>query len=125
VHVDIEQTTTGGLAGTTELRTLDHQAREHTDHIFGKLEGRTQFISTDAVSDPYQKEGWLDDEAEHGGPAGELHIESAVVAEKGWTANQIWGFALIDGKRRYTRRVVVTNGDEVLKIRLVYDYNEK
>jgi hypothetical protein len=122
VHIDIEQTTTGGLQGTTELRTLDWEQREHEDHIFGKLQGRTRFISADAIEDPYQKDGWLEGEEETGGPAGESHVESDVVADAGWTANQIWGFAEINGERRYTRRVVVKKGDEVLKIRLVYEY---
>lgn len=123
VHIDIVQTITGGLAGTTELRTLDFQPRKYTDNIFGKLEGRARFISTDAIEHPYQKEGWINDEA--GGPAGETHIESALVAEGGWTENQIWGFEIVDGKRRYTRRIVGKKGDKEQKLRLVYDYNQK
>jgi hypothetical protein len=45
------------------------------------------------------------------------------VAEKGWTGNQIWGFAIIDEKRYYTRRVVISKDKEVLKVRLVYNWS--
>lgn len=122
VHIDIVQTVTGGLQGTTELRTLDWAKREHEDHIFGKLHGQTRFINTDDLEDPFLKEGWLEGDEEKGGPEGELHIQSHVEAEAGWTADMIWGFAEIDGERRYTRRVVVTKGNQVLKVRLIYDY---
>lgn len=122
VHIDIEQTTTGGLQGTTELRTLDWEKRKHEDYIFGKVQGQTRFVNSDAVDDAYLKEGWLEDDAEKGGPAGELHIQSHVEAEAGWTVDMLWGFAEIDGERRYTRRVVVTKGNQVLKARLVYEY---
>jgi hypothetical protein len=122
VHIDIEQTTTGGLKGTTELRTLDWEEREHEDHIFGKVKGQTRWIATDAIETPFLKEGWLEGEEEKGGPAGETHIESYVVADAGWTATQIWGFAEIDGERRYTRRVSVKKGDQEIQVRLVYEY---
>ena len=42
----------------------------------------------------------------------------------GWTAEQLWGFEMVNGKRYYTRRVVVKNakGDKSERVRLVYDY---
>ena len=42
----------------------------------------------------------------------------------GWTAEQLWGFEEIDGKRYYTRRVVVRDakGSKTERVRLVYDY---
>jgi len=42
----------------------------------------------------------------------------------GWTAEQIWGFEIINGKRYHTRRVIVKNakGDKSERVRLVYDY---
>lgn len=72
------------------------------------------------------KEGWLEGEVEKAGPEGEYHIESlAVNDEKGWTARQIWGFAEVDGQRYYVRRVVVSKGSEVLRVRLVYNWHGK
>lgn len=35
---------------------------------------------------------------------------------------QIWGFAEINGDRRYVRHVVVRKGDDWKQARLVYDY---
>jgi hypothetical protein len=52
----------------------------------------------------------------------ELVQSWAVSQGGGWTAEQVWGFEEIDGERFYTRRVVVRKGDEVERVRLVYDY---
>lgn len=63
---------------------------------------------------------------EKGGPNGELWVQSfAENQEKGWTGDQVWGFAIIDGVRYYTRRVVIKKGDKVLKVRLVYNWSGK
>ncbi|EKD17555.1 uncharacterized protein L3040_006674 [Drepanopeziza brunnea f. sp. 'multigermtubi'] len=126
VHIDIDQTTTGGIKGTTELRTLDWTERTHEDHVFGMLMGRNRWSSFQEIDDAYLKEGWLEGDEEKAGPDGERHVESFVRNEKnGWKAQQIWGFAIVEGKRYHTRRVVVTKGDKVLKIRLVYDWQGK
>lgn len=83
-------------------------------------------MGLDAVEDDFLKADWLEGDEEKGGPAGEIHVESYVENdEKGWTGDQIWGFAVIDGKRYYTRRVVIRKGDEVLKVRLVYNWQGK
>ncbi|TAQ90996.1 hypothetical protein B7494_g739 [Chlorociboria aeruginascens] len=125
VHIDIDQTLSGGISGTSERRTLDWTEREHEDHIFGKLTGKTRWLDLDAVEDPYMKDGWLS-EGEQSGPGGETHIETFVEnKDGGWTADQIWGFVIIDGVRYYTRRVVVKKGEVVVKARLVYDRQKK
>lgn len=123
-HIDIAQTATGGIKGTSENRTLDWVARKHDDHIFGNLEGQSRWSTFQEINDEFLKEGWQEGDEEKAGPQGEKHVESFVVNEaSGWNARQIWGFAIVDGERYYTRRVVVTKGDEVLKVRLVYNYN--
>ena len=125
-HINIDQTATGGMKGTSEHRILDWESREHEDHVFGKLNGKSRWLNLDGVSDDFLKEDWLEGEEEISGPAGELHIESYSVNDKnGWTAQQVWGFASIDGVRYYVRRVVVKKGDEVRKVRLVYDWTKK
>ena len=40
----------------------------------------------------------------------------------GWTADQVWGFEEVDGKRHYVRHVVARKGDDWKQARLVYDY---
>jgi hypothetical protein len=125
-HIDTDQTATGGIKGTQELRQLDWIERPHDDHIFGKLVGKSRWIATGTPEyealQAFMREGWLE-EGEQGGPNGESHVHSWVVnEEKGWTAEQIWGFAMVEEKRYYVRRVVVTKGKEVLSVRLVYDW---
>ncbi|KAF7932394.1 hypothetical protein BELL_0687g00070 [Botrytis elliptica] len=129
-HIDIDQTATGGLKGTSEYRVLDWSVRTHEDHLFGKIAAQSRFCTLEQAAefddDAFLRDGWLEGEEENSGPEGQRHVQSyAVNEEKGWTANQIWGFAIIDGKRYYTRRVVVKKGNEVLKIRLVYNYQGK
>lgn len=123
VHIDIEQTATGGIKGTTELRALDWVEREHTDHVFGVVRGKTRWIELDhpELDDDFLKEGWLTGDEEKSGPNGERFVQSFADAKNGWTGNQVWGFAMIGSERRYTRRVVVIKGDQVKKIRMVYD----
>jgi len=122
-HIDIDQTATGGIKGTTENRTLDWNVRTHEDHIFGTIDGQSRWSTFQGIDDPYMKEGWLEFEEEKGGPNGEFHVENyAVNKERGWDTRQIWGFAIIDGARYYTRRIVVTKEDVVLKVRLVYNF---
>jgi len=120
-HIDIDQTATGGVKGTTENRLLDWTERSHSDYMFGDLKGKSRWVNLDGEGlDSFLTEGWLEEEA---GPNGEKHVQSWVLNEaNGWTAEQIWGFAIVEGARYHTRRVVVTKGEEVLKIRLVYDW---
>jgi hypothetical protein len=81
-------------------------------------------LTDDGIDDSFLKDGWLEGAEE--GEDGKRHIESWVLnEERGWEAQQIWGFAILDEKRYYVRRVVVKKGEEVLKIRLVYDWQGK
>lgn len=116
-HIDIVQTLTGGYTGSTELRTLDWQERTHTDQTFGTVLGRSRWTNLDRSDlDPYLKEGWEDAD-------GDQFLDSlAINEEKGWTAQQIWGFAIVDGNRYHVRKAVVTKGDEAVKCRFVYNY---
>jgi hypothetical protein len=125
-HIDTDQTATGGIKGTQELRRLDWIERPHDDHIFGALRGKSRWIATGSAEyealNQFMREGWLED-GEQAGPKGESHVHSWVInEEKGWTAEQIWGFAIVEEKRYYVRRVVVQKGEEVLSVRLVYDW---
>jgi len=122
-HIDIDQTATGGIKGTTELRELSWTFREHDDHIFGHLKGKSRWLNPADVPDEWMKEDFLTADEEKGGPNGELFVESYVEnEEKGWTGDQIWGFAVIDGVRYYVRRVTIVKGDTTLKVRLVYNW---
>lgn len=124
-HIDIANTATGGIKGTTELRTLDFVQRKHEDSMFGSMEGKSRWISIGSPEaqevDSWLLEGWLE-EGEESGPNGETKIHSIVKStDKGWGTEQVWGFAIVDGKRYYTRRLTTKKGDKTIRIRLVYD----
>jgi hypothetical protein len=123
MHIDIDQTATGGIKGNSENLTLDWKECPHFDRVLGKLVGQTRWIKTNAIEEAYQKDGWLHGEEEKTGPAGERHVESYVVSENGWTGDQVWGFSIVEDKRYYTRKVVVKKGDKVQKVRLVYNWH--
>jgi len=121
-HIDIDQTATGGIKGTTETRELNWEFKAHNDHIFGDLKGKTRWAAPDLIESDFLKEGWLDIETEKGGPAGEYLIETYVEAKAGWTGQQVWGFAVVDGERRYTRRVLLKKGEAIHELRMVYNW---
>jgi len=151
-HVDGQQVITGGIQGTKECRTLDWQEREHVDHIFGTLHGRSRhfsgvkgedgtvrpaleiqtsvgkpeadakvfkFLTGETLVDGSKSEGFaVDEEA--------VFMQSFVKnQDSGWTAEQVWGFEIVDGERRHTRRVVVTKNGEVEMARLVYAFKAR
>ncbi|KAJ5505472.1 hypothetical protein LT330_001857 [Penicillium expansum] len=150
IHVDAQQVITGGIQGTKEERKLDWQEREHVDHIFGTVKGRSRhiaaaksedgavrpvieiqtkvgspeadakvqkFLTGETLIDGSKSEGFLAEEGEGAFLQSFVKNESA-----GWTAEQVWGFEIVDGERRHTRRVVVTKGGKVASARLVYTF---
>ncbi|KAI9755941.1 MAG: hypothetical protein M4579_004072 [Chaenotheca gracillima] len=121
-HIDIQQVVTGGISGTTELRCLDWEFREHSDSIFGAVKGRSRWTKLEDVEDDFLKNGWLEGEARGDRGLVQSYVESK---DNGWIANQIWGFEEIDGKRYYVRHVVVTKGEERKQARLVYDFKQE
>lgn len=131
---------------------MNWSERDHEDRIFGKVKGRSRmfdglaefdmqgpggegeadekFLQAEVSRDgstPEREDGqtaWLDESKGR-------HVQSWVrnvdeTAVGGWTAEQVWGFEVLDGKRYYTRRVVVRKGEErVERARLVYDYKKE
>lgn len=54
------------------------------------------------VPDPYLRGGWVEDDV--GDAPG--HITAYVVNEKaGWTAEQVWGFTMVNGERHGVTQV--------------------
>jgi hypothetical protein len=130
-HIKVDQVLTGGLKGSVENRTLDWHYREHSDWLFGTVKGRSRYSTLQKLQEEgktmgatdedvkFVTEGWLK-ETEEG------DIVEAFADNEGnkWTAWQIWGFAEIGGERKLTRKFVVRkkDKDEVVRVRLVYDY---
>ncbi|KAI0788530.1 hypothetical protein C8Q75DRAFT_237005 [Abortiporus biennis] len=121
-HVDIVQTLSGGISGTTELRTLDWKERLHEDYIFGAVVGKSRRIQLEDIEIPYLKEGWTDDVKEHGAINSYVQSDTAKSGTS-WIAEQIWGFEEIEGERRHIRHVdFIGPKGEHIQARLVYDY---
>lgn len=127
-RIRIDQTATGGIKGETELRVLDWSKVPHVSGVFGTMQNRSRWtgIKGNAESgdgtalESWLAEGWLEKGA---GAEGAQHIQNWVVNEKaGWTAEQIWGFAMVNGLRYHVRKFLVRKGDEVVKVRMVYNW---
>jgi hypothetical protein len=121
-HVDADQSIGGGLAGTKEERNLSDTPREHTDHIFGSIIGRSLRAKVADLEHEFLKKGWTEDTVEHG-VLRSIAESNTEKSGKTWKADQVWGFEIINGERRYTRHVKFTGPKgEDLEVRLVYDY---
>lgn len=152
VHLDAQQVITGGIQGTKEERKLDWEEREHVDHIFGSLKGRSRFIA--AKSEDGAVRPVVEIQTKVGSPEDDAKVQKFLIGEtlidgsksegflaeegegaflqsfvtnesSGWTAEQVWGFETVDGERRHTRRVVVVKGGKVAFARLVYAFKER
>jgi len=120
-NIDIKQTLTGGISGTTELRSLDGVEREHQDDIFGSVLGRSSRIPADELKEEWLKDGWTEDTLAHPliNAWGTSNTEKSGLT---WTADQTWGFQIITGEKRYARDLYFFTPQEEIKIRFVYDY---
>ncbi|KAF8167759.1 LCCL domain-containing protein [Crassisporium funariophilum] len=120
--IDIDQTITGGIPGTSETRRLIWTERELEDGVFGFVIGKSRRIKVDELDIEFLKEGWTADTLEHG--VVQSYVESDTPKSgTTWIANQTWGMEEIDGERRYVRHVKFTGPqNEDIEARLVYDY---
>ncbi|CAI7571469.1 unnamed protein product [Penicillium glandicola] len=152
IHIDSQQVITGGIQGTKEERKLDWEEREHVDHIFGKLQGRSRYIGA-AKSEDGAVHPVIEIQTKVGSPEADAKVQKFLIGEtlidgsksegflaeegevvflqsfvrnteSGWTAEQVWGFEIVDGERRHTRRVVVIKDGKVQSARLVYAFKE-
>ncbi|PYH91465.1 hypothetical protein BO71DRAFT_359292 [Aspergillus ellipticus CBS 707.79] len=153
LHIDIDQTVTGGIKGTKERRVSDSQKREHQDHIFGHVRGESKvfrgsrrdggkvrpylefntkckdqlvfkFLRGEVLADGAECEGFVvEDLGEEYGKGEGLWFQSFVEnLDSGWTAEQIWGFEVINGQRYHTRRVAVVKDGSYKLARFVYTF---
>ncbi|KAF7784622.1 hypothetical protein Agabi119p4_787 [Agaricus bisporus var. burnettii] len=120
--IDIVQTLTGGIPGTTENRTLTWEERENNDDLFGPVIGKSRRVKAEELEDEWLKEGWTEDTYEHG--VIEAYAKSDTPKSKTtWVGDQTWGIELIDGKRMYARHVNFTGPKgEKVKTKMYYDY---
>lgn len=88
-HIDIDQTITGGIPASSEIRTLDWAPRDIEDTNFGHVIGRSRRIKVEDVDLDFLKKGWTADTLEHG--LVQSYVESNT-AKSGisWIANQVY-----------------------------------
>ncbi|KAH9984651.1 hypothetical protein BJV74DRAFT_583864 [Russula compacta] len=123
-HIDIDQRLTGGIPGTTENRILDWTFKEHSDHLFGPVLGRSRRLKVDEIENEFLRNGWLPDTVQHGGINSYVKSDTPKSGIK-WIAEQFWGFEEIHEERRYVRHVdFIGPEDEHVQARLVYDFCE-
>ncbi|KAI1376279.1 hypothetical protein F4677DRAFT_419452 [Hypoxylon crocopeplum] len=138
-RIDIQQIATAGVKGTAENRCLDYVFREHSDWLFGRVRGRSRFITAEElaafaapdgparkdeiIEDDFVARDWLEDDAEKTGPDGQTHVLNHVESlDADWTAVQVWGFQDVGGERRYVRNIVVAKGEKFVSFKMVYDW---
>ncbi|EXJ58791.1 hypothetical protein A1O7_06221 [Cladophialophora yegresii CBS 114405] len=132
-HIDVT-TVVAGLDKTQEDRVLNWQDAEHVDKIFGKCRHRARLVK---ISEYHlEGPGSAEDAAflrgeklKDGRTDSRFEVDEVVQSwvestggGAGWKCEQVWGFEVINGERRYTRRVVVWNAGKVVRTRIVYDY---
>lgn len=72
------------------------------------------------LEDEFLQEGWL--EEGDGDERGDIVFSHAESLDRGWVAEQAWGFAIVDGQRTFVRKISAKKGKEVHKIRMIYEY---
>ncbi|KAE8351919.1 hypothetical protein BDV28DRAFT_10240 [Aspergillus coremiiformis] len=85
-----------------------------------------KFLKGEILIDGKDTEGFVADNAgEEYGEGESLFLQSFVESlDNGWTAEQIWGFEVIQGTRYYTRRVVAAKDNKYEMARFVYTFNK-
>ncbi|KAL4896754.1 hypothetical protein BDV59DRAFT_171416 [Aspergillus ambiguus] len=83
-----------------------------------------KFLNGEILKDGSECDGWIvENLGEEYGEGEGLWLQSFVRSlDSTWTAEQIWGFEIINGERYYTRRVVVANNGSYEMARLIYTY---
>lgn len=122
-HVKMAQSITSGkIPGTTEEYILDWEWRTNKDGFFGEVSGRSRWVTIeDGIKTGVMAEGeepWIDGDSQ-----GKLVHAEGKQENGDWQASHLWGFEMVDGERRHTRRVRVSNNKgEELRVRMVYDF---
>ncbi|RMZ82060.1 hypothetical protein DV737_g2208, partial [Chaetothyriales sp. CBS 132003] len=122
-HLDLTSSALG-LPKTFDNRVLDFELRFRQDRIFGNMKIKSRVINIAA----YEMiiEGGTEKDAEF--LMSSFVDESAIQAygegaeRYKWRIEQSWGIEEVGGERRVTQRMVARKGDEVLRLRIVYDY---
>ncbi|KXH56094.1 hypothetical protein CSAL01_10635 [Colletotrichum salicis] len=106
-----------GLPGMSEERALNYEPDEVAVPNLGKLRVRTRWGTVKELDhiDKYLARGL------EKGPNSMIHMMTEHL-DVGTVSHQIFGYEEIDGTRFHVRRIVVQKGNEVARLRLVYNH---
>ncbi|CAK3992742.1 Hypothetical predicted protein [Lecanosticta acicola] len=114
-RVDQLQISTGGVR-QFEPRFMNGALIEVEIMFWGPTTGFTKYIKNTDIEDDFLKQGWIEEDD------GDVILDHTDSKTNGWSATQVWGFAVLDGERRHVRRIVSKKGNDVLTMTTVYDY---
>ncbi|KAJ5605421.1 hypothetical protein N7510_008202 [Penicillium lagena] len=114
--IHVKQTVHPGGFDSEGDYPVDGKPHDASLPIFGDVSMQFQYSDVAEVADNTFRGSYKE--------SGDSRIidEFAINAVKGWEARVIWGFELIDGKRRLTRNTRTTKGGDTVDARFVYDY---
>ncbi|KAF9892012.1 hypothetical protein FE257_002976 [Aspergillus nanangensis] len=119
----------GRVEGTSELfrgsKGADGKVRPNFEFSTpGDNEKAKKFLNGEILKDDSECDGFVvEDLGEELGQGEGLWLQSYVVSlDSAWTAEQIWGFEVINGERYYTRRIAVQNNGAYEFGRFVYSF---
>ncbi|KAH6991423.1 hypothetical protein BKA56DRAFT_667895 [Ilyonectria sp. MPI-CAGE-AT-0026] len=115
-HVDMVQLA-AGLKGVQEDRCMDNVFRESSDWIFGTTQCQSRWAKVEEIDEEFLKDGWLVE-----GEDSALIFSHTESKANGWTLTQVWGFEMVNGERRYCRRMVAKKGSKRATVRMVHNY---
>jgi hypothetical protein len=87
-HIDIDQTITGGIPTSSEIRILDWAPREKEDATFGHIIGKSRRVKVAELDVEFLKNGWTEDTVEYG--VVQSYVDSNTPKSgTTWIANQV------------------------------------
>lgn len=92
-HINIDQTLTGGISGSSENRILDWTERRHEDHIFGAVLSKSRRTTLEEIEHEFLKEGWTEDTHKDG----VIHTR-AQSENNNWVAEQVRSVLIASGE---------------------------
>ncbi|KAG2369479.1 hypothetical protein BDR07DRAFT_661724 [Suillus spraguei] len=123
-HIVVKQVLTGGFQAPTDHLILNGKETFRNDTLFGHLIAKSWRSKVKDLDIEFLTEGWTEDTEEDGLIAGIVKSDTDKT-NKDWVIHVVWGFAIIDGVRRFARRFRFTIKDrEPIFVKLYYDYEE-
>lgn len=113
----IRQTVNPGGFDSEGLYPIDGKRKDYSLPIFGDVMMQLRYMNVADVPDEALREKFVE-----ANPPKTVIGEVAQNSSKGWQAQVMWGFEMINGKRYLTRNVSTRKDKEKVDARMVYDY---